>query len=264
LALSLVGCESKSFRAEREMWRAQKMAQEIFKNPKGVPPFEVNAAQEAYREIITNYPDSLFAVQARFNIGNLYLVTGEFQKARDEYGRLVTQYAKNPNLCVGAVFAVGYAYEIEGKWDEALAQYNKILKDYPLTYKGIEIPIYLIRHYRRLNDEAGTRRAVQEAVGHYYTLMGKIEAGKGDRVVAGLVVRSYTEGGQWNDALDALEKIIRDYPKDNPEEAILTKAFIYKARLNDSAKAKEELERLVRDYPQSKFAEQAKVVLKKI
>ena len=262
-AVGLLGCESRGFKAERQMWQANKLARAIYKNPKGSPSFQFKQAQDAFRAVIKKYPDSLFAIQAQFNIGNLYLAKDEFEKARQEYRKLVSDCDKKGNLCAQAIFAIGASYEAEGKWDVAYANYKKIMHDHPLSSKSMEMPIYILRHYKRVKDEEGVKRSVDEAVSHYIGLKSRTDKKAGYALQA-MVVRSYMEGGQWQDALDSLDKTIRDYPESNTAEAIWIKALIYSSKLNDKVKAKEELRKIVQKYPNTKLAKQVEVIIKKL
>ena len=258
------GCESKEFTAERKMWRADKMAQAIYKNPKGTPHFQLAKAQERFQEIIKQYPNSLFAIQSQLSIGHLYLVIGEFQKARDEYRKLMVDCGKRGNLCAEAVFAVGQSYELEGKWDEALGQYKNILNSFPFSNKSLDLPIYVIQHYKRAFDEKGVARSADDAVAYYASLKNKTKTEQAKYILAGLAVRSTMEAGRWQEALDALEKLATGYPKNNPEDALLIKALIYRNKLKDPLKAKAELQRILKDYPSSRLIKQVKDFLSKL
>jgi len=143
-------------------------AEAIYKNPKGTPSFQLEKAQDAYRAIIKKYPDSTFAIQSKFSIGHLYLVKGEFQKARDEYKKLTLDCGKKGNICAEGYFAIGNSYELEGKWDEALSNYRLIMRAYPFSAKSLDLPIYIIRHYRRANDQKSLAAFTDEAVSYYY------------------------------------------------------------------------------------------------
>ncbi|MFH0876978.1 MAG: tetratricopeptide repeat protein [Candidatus Omnitrophota bacterium] len=262
--LLLTGCESRIFKAEKEMWRANKAALSIYRNPKSTPPMELKLAQDNYRTIMTRYPGTPLAVQAQVNIGNLYMITGDSGKARQEYSKLITNCEKMANLCAEATFLIGNTYEIKDQWPQAMAEYRKILSDYPLSSKSLEIPIYVIRHERRAGDPVALKRFAEEAAAHYYSLKSKIEGGKGGYLLQSLVARAYIEAGQWQDALDNLDKLARDFPENNPEQALWIKALIYGMNLQDKDKAKLELEKIVKDYPQTKLAKQAEELLKKL
>jgi TolA-binding protein len=246
------------------MWQANKLAQVVYKNPKGTPSFQLTQAQDAYRAIIKKYPNSLFAFQAQFSIGHLFLAKGEFVKARDEYKKLISDCKKKGNLCVEAMFAVGNSYEAEGKWDEANVHYKKIMQDFPFSSKSLDLPIYILRHYKNVNDAAAVKSSVDEAVSFYIGLKSKAKEQKAGYALQTLVVRSYIEGGQWQDALDNLDKLIRDYPEGNAAETLWIKALIYATKLNDKVKAKEELQKIIKENPDPKLTKQIDTIIKKL
>ncbi len=264
LALALVGCESRSFKAERDMFWAHKKAQAIYRNPKGTPPFQFNQSVEAYRAIIKKYADSIFAVQAKFSVGHLFLVKGDFERARQEYKEMIVDCTRKGNLCAEAQFAIGNSYELENRWREAEVVYKQIMQDYPFSAKSLDLPIYVIGHYRKAEDPLGVTRSVDEAVSYYLGLKVQAQTDKGRFILQSLVTRSYLEAGQWTEALNSLDKLARDFPKNNPEESLWMKALIYHNKLKDKAKAKEELQKIVDQYPRTKLARQAEVYLKKI
>ena len=63
----------------------------------------------------------MLALQAQFSIGHLYLAKGEYEKARQEYAKLMSGCDKRGGVCAEAEFAIGGSYEAEGNWAEALA-----------------------------------------------------------------------------------------------------------------------------------------------
>jgi len=262
--VALCGCESREFKAERQMWRAHKRAQAIYKNPKGTPPFQLAQVQKEYQKILDKYPKSLFSIQAQFSIGHLYLVMGDFERARSEYKKLNVDCDKRGNLCAEAIFAIGQSYELEEKWSQALIQYKSILSSFPFSSKSLDLPIYIIRHYQRTKDAAGVNRSCDEALSYYASLKSKTKAEKGDYILDSLIARSLIEAGRWQEAVDVLEKTVIRYPNMGPDEALMLKAVIYKNKLKDSAKAREELQRILKDYPKSKLTKQAQAFLGKL
>lgn len=262
--LGLSACESRVFKAERQLWRAHKLSKAIYRNPKGTPPFQYARAQDAYRAIMKKYPDSIFAIQSQFSIGHLYLVRGEFEKARAEYKKLTTDCGKKGSRCPDAYFVIGNSYELEEKWDSALANYRKIIKSFPLSPKGLDLSIYIVSHYKRARDEANMKISIDEAVAHYQGLKSKVETEQGDYILQSLIARTYMEAGYWLDAVDSLNKLIRDYPKRGAQDAYFLKAIIYNNKLKDKTKAKAELQQIVTLYPGTKLAKQAAIFLKKL
>jgi tetratricopeptide (TPR) repeat protein len=264
IAAFLVGCESRSFQAEREMFRAHKKAEAVYKNPKGTPPFQFQLVLDAFQDIIKKYPESLFGVQASFSIGHLFVIKGDFEKGREQYKTLAVDCDKKGNLCAEAYFAIGNSYELQQDWPAALAEYQRILRDFPLSSKSLDLPLYIVRHYRKVNDPENTKRFVDEAASYYLGLKSKAKTDKGMFILQNLVSRTYIEGAQWQDALDSLDKLMRDFPDSGPDEALWVKALIYYNQLKDPLKAKQELQKIINDHPRSKLAKQAEGLVKKL
>lgn len=262
LALA-AGCESRAFQAERRMWKAHKKAEAIFKNPKGTPPYVLQKAINGYKDIAKAYPDSLFAVQSQFSIGHLYLVMGDFDQARKAYKSMAFDCDKKGNLCAEAYFAIGKTYELQGNWPEAELIYRKIMQEFPFSAKSLDLPIYIMLHYKNEKSLTAMKRAGDEAVGYYQGLIADPRGKKGADILHGLMTRVYLESDQWPQALDSLEQYVKDFPKQNPEEAIYIKAIIYQKKLNDKEKARQELQRIVNDYPKSRITPQVQTLLEK-
>lgn len=279
LVSSLIGCESKGFKAERQMWRAQKQAEAVYKNAKETPPFQVNKAREAYQDIIKKYPDSLFAVQSQLGIGRLSLAMGEFQRARDEFKKLLVKCDQRAGICAGADLIIGNSYEMEEHWDLALNQYKKIMQEFPFTSQSLELPLYIIMHYKRIGDKTSVNYFVDEAVAYYLSLESRVAARTDFMAIKGgaeqiqkkaayllenLITKAYLAGDRWLDAINSLDKMIRDFPQANAQDALFAKAFLYLNKLNDKPKAKEVLAGIIKNYPNSRLAKQAQAILKKI
>jgi len=263
--LGLVGCESPTFKAERAMYKAHKLAEKVFKNPKSTPPKQFNQAVKAYEDLARRYAGSLLAVQAAFSVGHMHLVRGNFDEARAQYKKMTLDCEKKGNLCAEAHFAIGNTYELEKSWPQAEEEYRFIMNTFPFSAKSLDLPLYIIRHYR--GEKATPQKvdaAIDQAVAYYTKLKVDAEEEKGDFILQGLVSRSYIEGGKWLEALDSLDKLARDFPDFNPEQALWVKALIYANKLKDKEKAKEELQRIVSDYPDSKLAPQATVIIEKL
>ena len=177
---------------------------------------------------------------------------------------MTTDCDKKGNLCAEAYFAIGNSYELEDNWPAALAQYEYILKNFPLSSKSLDLPLYIVRHYNKAKDPENTKRFVDDAAAYYLGLKSKAKTDKGQFMLQSLVSRSYIEGAQWQDALESLDKLTRDYPKFGPEETLWVKALIYYNQMKDTPKAKQELQKIIIDYPRSKLAKQAEGLIKKL
>lgn len=260
----LLGCESKEFKAERQLWQAHRQARVIYQNPKVTPQAQVKTAQDAYAELIKEYPGTIYAVQSQFSIGHLFLASGDYQKARNAYSVLLQNCDKQMALCANVCFAIGKSYEAEGKWDQALAEYLNIMRDYPTTSTSLELPIYIISVERNSGNEQTLQRALDKAVSFYLDLKSKDSDENHQYLFSSLVVRSFVEARKWQEALQALDNLAKNYPKHNPDGALWLRVLIYANKLNDKAQAKHEIERILKEYPQTKLAKPLQALLEKL
>jgi len=94
LAFGVAGC-TKEYASERAMYWASKFASRIIAAPEAVPPREFNKALEAYKAIFEKYPGTVSAKKARISEGVLYLTKKEYDKARQEFEKILELYPDN-------------------------------------------------------------------------------------------------------------------------------------------------------------------------
>jgi TolA-binding protein len=172
-------------------------------------------------------------------------------------------YSNSAMLCSEAMFLIGNSYEIEGKWDPALAEYQKVIQEYPLTNRGMDMPMYIAGYYKMKNQPLLMEDAYKKAAEHYTQLSRQYPdstAGFNARRLAG---RSYMEIKEWQKALDVFNEILQTYKGKLDLDGILMNiSIIYAHELKDKEKASRALEELVKDYPNSKFIKAAEFMLK--
>jgi tetratricopeptide (TPR) repeat protein len=78
-------------------------------------------------DFLQRYPDNPLAVEAQFAIGRCNMGLGRFDKAIEEYQKLVKKYPASSDLIKGAELDIASAYVEMGKFTEAVSQYDKIL-----------------------------------------------------------------------------------------------------------------------------------------
>lgn len=209
----LAGCDSGQYAIERRYWQVEKQAEKIFKNPHASPPKELENAVNSLNKFIQKYPNNDLSVNAEFNIAHLYIAKNEFAKARAQLKLLMDKYAKSQTILSEALFLTGNSYEIEDKWDLALAEYKKIMQEYATTRRGLDIPIYIAQHYKIKYQPDKMIAAYQEAIAHYGALSAKFPNTPLAYNADTLVAQSYIALKDKVKAKEALEKLIKDYPK---------------------------------------------------
>jgi len=261
--LILSGCADDQYTIEKKHWRVQKQANKIFKNPHASPPKELENTVKLLNNFAQKYPANNLAVDAEFNIARLYIVKEEYDNARAQLKSLLDKYNKSDFICAEALFLLGNSYEMENKWDSALTQYKQMIQKYPLTLKGIDMPLYIAQHYKVKYQPERMISAYQEAIAHYNALAAKYPGSPLAYNCQNLVAQSYLALKDWQNAIAALNNLIERYKGKVKTDGILMEiALIYQKELKDTPKAKEALETLLKEYPKSKLVKAAKSLLK--
>jgi len=243
----------------------QKQIAKIFKNPNASPPNEVERAVKRLQDFANNHPKTELGVDSEFNIARLYIVKQEYEKGRDYLKSLMAKYKESQQMLSELTFMFGNSYEIEDKWNQALEQYKQILRDYPLTLRGFNIPIYIAEHYKAKYQPDKMIAAYQEAIEHYR----KLAAERGDSPLGfkaqAMVAQVYVFLKDWPNAVSAMQETIDKYKKRlNMDGLMFDLALIYNRELKDMAKAKEVLQKMIAEYPNSQLVNTATGLLKEL
>lgn len=264
LALAISGCGNDQYAIEKQYWQAQRQAEKIFKNPNASPPRELQRIVSALDTFAKKYSKNILSVEAEFSIAKLYIVKEEYEKARSVLKELINKYNKSEPACAEALFLIGNSYEIQNKWQEALLQYKKIMQQYPVTIRGLNVPIYIAQHYKIKYQPDLMISALQEAIAYYKGLSAKYPLTPLAFNTDILVAQCYMAMKEWQSAINALNHVVETYKnKLNAEQILLNIAVIYEQQLKNRDKAKETLQKFIKDYPKSKLTKPATELLKK-
>jgi TolA-binding protein len=265
LILAVLGCGSNQYAIERKFWQVQKQAEKIFNNPHASPPRELARIVNLLNDFTKNYPNTNLAVNAEFNIANLYMVKEEYDNARAQLQSIINKYRQSEPICAEATFLIGNSYQAHDKWDLALQQYKGIMQEYPRTPRGLDIPIYIAKYYEKKYQPDKMIAAYQDAIAHYKALSDKYPDSPFALNVDTLVGQCYIALKDWQNAINTFNGMLENYKgKTNLDAVMLDMAIIYQKGLKEKVKAKEILERLIQDYPKSKLTKTATAMLKEL
>lgn len=208
-------------------------------------------AVDIYKKIVSQYPDGDLKTLARFHIGQSKFEQKKYYDAAVEFSLFAKNYPKH-SLSGEAMYRSGSSYRIMGLYEKALEEYQKILENYKddksLTNKTIiDIGNIMSTYYMALGkfDELNTLcenmskkfpNSSWNSFFYYYAAYGDIQRQRwvdaSEKCVKGLsnpekfVIKdksveynlllllgfAYERLGDGNKAVDAFSRAVKDYP----------------------------------------------------
>jgi tol-pal system protein YbgF len=100
-------------------------------------------ARTEFQNFLKKYPDSEYADNAQFWIGECYFSEEKYDKAILEYDKVVKNY-KQGNKTSQALFKQGLAFKLLGDKTSASLLFQQVIKDYPNTNQARTARAYLL------------------------------------------------------------------------------------------------------------------------
>ena len=89
-------------------------------------------AAESFQSFLSKYPDSEYADNAQYWLGESYYVTRNYDVALVSFQRLMDRFPDSPKV-PDALLKIGYTHYELKQWDSALAALTQVQKNYPNT-----------------------------------------------------------------------------------------------------------------------------------
>ncbi|MBI5555610.1 MAG: tetratricopeptide repeat protein [Elusimicrobia bacterium] len=258
LSIFIIGC-SRQYQAEKAFYWARKYSEDIFKDPKNIPPFKFGQALSNFKGIITRYPQSPQAVEAHLLIANLYLIQEKLTEAINSYRQVQSLYTDNKELQAKVLISIASCYQKLNDWNNASVIFREAFDKYPETKAGLQIPAFLLNHYIQVKDKVNAEKAYQQAVQDYKKLLAQALARPQAAYGAGnMLAECYMRMGDWADLLAILNGMVNKYPQ-SPEAPVwlMTMGATYDVKLKDKVKAREMYQAVKDKYNQSPWAKEA-------
>ncbi len=265
--LAITGCNSKDdYVTERALYKINKLAKKVAQNPKATPPAQVEKVIGLYKKFIKKYEGSDLTLNAHIAIAGIYASKEDYNEARKYYEYMQGLYKDKPAVLAEIAFFVGNTYELEKNWNRAVVEYKKIMQSYPFTKKSMEMPWYIIGHYKKIKDDKGASDSYEMALGHFRKLREEHPNAMNALFAGNFVIRILSEQARWQDVIGAIDKLNAEKFKKfvKGDELLFAKATIYRDKLNDNVNARVYFEELISKYPESKGIKEAKEALSKL
>ncbi len=259
----LGGCTDNRYASERLFWQAeQKVAQIVNGKKDNLSNDEYERIISAYREVIDNYPLQKYSQKAQSHIIDMLLLQGKYKEAEQEFTAMADNFSSQPEIASQALFARGKIYEYKEDWPRALEEYEQVIAKYPLSPRGLELPIYIMRHYRDKGDQRNVERTYKQAVKNYRDLLKDFEGTDMASRVKEYLALVHLSKGNFKETLKVYDDIIKeDMNSAFAQQALFAKGDLYATKMRDISKAMEVYEGFVRKYPEVRAALAARLRL---
>ena len=91
-------------------------------------------AISSYNNVISQYPDSKYAVYSYFRVGDIYNLKKDYTNAFDTYKKASELKTANNNQKAAALYSMGVVRKVENNNQEAMKYFNDVIAKYPNTY----------------------------------------------------------------------------------------------------------------------------------
>jgi TolA-binding protein len=217
------------------------------------------------REIAERFPESKEASSALVAAAGIRFREGKFDEAAALCRKVVSDYGRRDNEVAEAVWMLAEINEKSGDWAAASLHYKSLYTNYPYTLQGLEAPLRIASHFAEGGETEVAADAYARAREHYRELIGESNSQGARLMVEKYLVRSLTEEGRWEEAVNRLLELTEEYPGyRNFRGNYLRAASIAEEKLNDRTRAAEILEECISRYPGTALAGEAEKQLDRI
>lgn len=202
---------SNDYAAEKLFYRAGHIYGMMAVNPDVAPPKMLASVENILKKVIQRYPNAAIRPLVYTRLAEVYIAHEKYDNAIILLNDLIKAYSDNNMILSRAHFLKGVTYEKWDKWSEALAEFS-ILKDkYIATPLGLEVPLYIARHYALEGQEEKAKNAYNEAAAFYQDIEKEYRSKIFGFTVSKYLMQAYISVGDFEKAGEAVENTIKNY-----------------------------------------------------
>ncbi len=236
--------------AEKIIWDTNQKLAKAARNPEAIPDNVYAQYAAQYSKVIKQFGRTSLAPRAAILLGDVYLIKKDNTTARKYFQEIFKLYPENKEILAEAAMSIGKSFEFENNWGEAEKYYEKILADYPTTAIGLNVPLYLVNHYRAVKNAEATAVATERAIKMYKNMAAHNATTPLGIKALNNLTNLYIALERWTDAVDTMGSILIKYPMRNTAP-IMIKGInqISLMYLSDSTKAVAIYEDFIKKHP---------------
>lgn len=165
------------------------------------------------KSIISRFPGGDSTKAAHLNLAGLYLEVEKYNEAISVADEILDKYKNDTHASSRAQFIKGVSYERKGKWSRALDEFKILQKNYPKTRLSLEIPLYILRHYKRSGETDQLNKRAQRVIAYYDRIIVKYKGGPLGYYAGNMLVQTYMVLDRYEEAGSVLKNMIVIYPE---------------------------------------------------
>lgn len=254
----LTSC-TQEYKLERMYYFANKKYRQILQNPSQANPKQIDATIAEFYEIINTDPNWPGIGQIKCTIAHLYFLKKDYNKAREKFREIISEFPFERGLCLQAEFFIGMSYYQENKWEKALPVFEKIIRDYPLTRTTMDLFHFIAEHYEKHKERHLADKVLRDAIAKYEKIINEYPY---DRrvviIIEDFIISTYEKLNDWEGLMNMLQKMATKYHNtERGAQSLYRLAKSYESR----KKIKEAIKfynQFIKEYPEHKFVSIAK------
>ena len=211
LVLSVLGMGGE-YAAERLFYRALKLNRKIIINPDVAPPGLAASVENDLRQLLKKYPKSNVAKRANMTLAEFYITNKRHGDALSTLNAIMQTYAADMTTLSAAQFLKGIVYERQNKWNNALREYTTLRDRYTDTRLGLQVPLYIAKHYSEKGSPAEAEAAYKDAAVFYEKLKNDNKGKPLGYAASNLLIQTHLRLQDYKRAGSLLAESIERYP----------------------------------------------------
>lgn len=245
------GCGDPHYQAEKYFWYAEQNARKIMATRANkLQPDDYIEIIKGYRKVIEVAPVDPLSAKTQFLIANLFSIQKNYTEAQKELRRIVQNFSSDKTTASKACFAMGKLWELQDRFDDALDEYKKIIDFYPLSFLGMEMPLYMTQLCEKNKEKITGGWSYSQMIRHYEALIEEYKGTSIEHSLQNYLIRAYLKGENWDDMLKIWDdQINAKSDKTSVIAASLSKAKLNATQLKNIPEAIKICEDLIRKFP---------------
>ncbi|MFT6355549.1 MAG: TolA-binding protein [Cryomorphaceae bacterium] len=258
--LVLLGCSfDPIYEAEKAYWEARKIDRTLHQdNPDGLEEENYEEIIAALKRVSDAAPFEPMAAQAQFQIAQIYLGLEKTEQAHEILKKTFFRFSKSENknesssknIASQAAFWSGKLYEKKGEVEKAQEVYANLMDRYPLTTRGLQMPIYIVQYYKTRGNLPKMKEASARAHSHYKSLIDQYSGTTIEKTVQRYNLQVYALEEAWQDILNFWDSEINtQIERSGAIRAKIARADLLASRMENIPEAERIYKDLIDQYP---------------